>query len=116
MKSSIRWKSISQCNLKNAGSGDTMTREELWTAIVDMRQKNPVKEELGEGKKTDIFKKHSSAINRLSDKEKDEVIELYQMNSQSGRQYKQAFSKVKELLNMEYIPEETDLQEVALDT
>ena len=102
---------------KDAGSGDTMTREELWTAIVDMRQKNPVKEGLGEGKGTDIFKKHSSAINRLSDKEKDEVIELlYQMNSQSGRQYKQAFSKVKELLNMEYIPEESDLQEVALDT
>ena len=33
---------------KDAGSGDTMTREELWTAIVDMRQKNPVKEELEE--------------------------------------------------------------------
>ena len=29
---------------KDAGSGDTMTREELWTAIVDARQKNPVKE------------------------------------------------------------------------
>ena len=26
---------------KDAGSGDTMTREELWTAIVDMRQKSP---------------------------------------------------------------------------
>ena len=26
---------------KDAGSGDTMTREELWTAIVDMRRKNP---------------------------------------------------------------------------
>ena len=219
---------------KDAGSGDTMTREELWTAIVDARKKNPVKEDvneifgisqdpryrakvmkmlddegikykkdgrnaliilgvapkdqkkllnrihkefgmssynmidegkkmtsaqkrefdklykkmdggkehqaikqkiknpvkaddafhslvmkkvLGEGKGTDIFKKYGSIINRLSDKEKDEVIELlYQMNSQSGRQYKQAFSKVKELLNMEYIPEETDLQEVALDT
>jgi len=138
-----------------------MTREELWSAIVDMRRKNPVKEEveeskkmtsaqkrefdklykkmdggkehqaikqkiknpvkaddafhslvmkkvLGEGKGTDIFKKYGSIINRLSDKEKDEVIELlYQMNSQSGKQYKQAFSKVKELLNMEYIPEET---------
>ena len=146
---------------KDAGSGDTMTREELWSAIVDMRRKNPVKEEveeskkmtsaqkrefdklykkmdggkehqaikqkiknpvkaddafhslvmkkvLGEGKGTDIFKKYGSIINRLSDKEKDEVIELlYQMNSQSGKQYKQAFSKVKELLNMEYIPEET---------
>ena len=26
---------------KDAGSGDTMTREELWMAIVDMRDKNP---------------------------------------------------------------------------
>lgn len=26
---------------KDAGSGDTMTREELWTAVVDMRKKNP---------------------------------------------------------------------------
>ena len=26
---------------KDAGSGDTMTREELWRAIVDMRKKNP---------------------------------------------------------------------------
>ncbi len=94
---------------------------------IKQKIKNPVKADdafhslvmkkvLGEGKGTDIFKKYGSIINRLSDKEKDEVIELlYQMNSQSGRQYKQAFSKVKELLNMEYIPEELDLQEVALD-
>jgi len=34
---------------KNAGSGDTMTREELWSAIVDARKKNPVREGLGEG-------------------------------------------------------------------
>ena len=34
---------------KNAGSGDTMTREELWSAIVDARGKNPVREGLGEG-------------------------------------------------------------------
>ena len=33
---------------KNAGSGDTMTREELWSAIVDARKKNPVREGLGE--------------------------------------------------------------------
>ena len=36
---------------KDAGSGDTMTREELWTAIVDARKKNPVKEEVEESKK-----------------------------------------------------------------
>ena len=148
---------------KNAGSGDTMTREELWSAIVDARKKNPVREEveeskkmtsaqkrefdklykkmdggkehqaikqkiknpvkaddafhslvmkkvLGEGKGSDLFKKYSSVINRLSDKEKDEVIELlYTMNTQSGRRYKEAFGKVKELLNMEYIPEETNI-------
>lgn len=63
-------------------------------------------EVIGEGKGSDLFKKYSSVINRLSDKEKDEVIELlYTMNTQSGRRYKEAFGKVKELLNMEYIPE-----------
>ena len=148
---------------KNAGSGDTMTREELWSAIVDARKKNPVREEveeskkmtsaqkrefdklykkmdggkehqaikqkiknpvkaddafhslvmkkvLGEGKGSDLFKKYSSVINRLSDKEKDEVIELlYTMNTQSGKRYKEALGKVKELLNMEYIPEDNIL-------
>ena len=33
-----------EMQFKDAGSGDTMTREELWTAIVDARRKNPVKE------------------------------------------------------------------------
>ena len=95
---------------KNAGAGDTMTREELWNAIVDARNKNPVREGLGEGKGSDLFKKYSSVINRLSDKEKDEVIELlYTMNTQSGKRYKEALGKVKELLNMEYIPEDNIL-------
>jgi hypothetical protein len=67
-------------------------------------------EVIGEGKGSDIFKKYGSIINRLSDKEKDEVIELlYTMNTQSGRRYKEAFGKVKELLNMEYIPEDSDM-------
>ena len=65
---------------------------------------------IDEGKGSDIFKKYGSIINRLSDKEKDEVIELlYTMNTQSGRRYKEAFGKVKELLNMEYIPEDSDM-------
>ena len=65
---------------------------------------------IDEGKGSDLFKKYSSVINRLSDKEKDEVIELlYTMNTQSGRRYKEAFGKVKELLNMEYIPEDSDM-------
>ena len=69
-------------------------------------------ESVAEGKGTDLFKKYNSIINRLSDKEKDEVIELlYQMNSQSGRQYKQAFGKVKELLNLSHTPEGSNIQE-----
>ena len=71
-----------------------------------------IKESVAEGKGTDLFKKYNSIINRLSDKEKDEVIELlYQMNSQSGRQYKQAFGKVKELLNLSHTPEGSNIQE-----
>ena len=70
-------------------------------------------EVIGEGKGSDIFKKYGSLINRLSDKEKDEVIELlYTMNTQSGRRYKEAFGKVKELLNMEYIPEDSDMEDI----
>ena len=56
---------------RDAGSGDTMTREELWTAIVDMRRKNPAPkkptnesvEDLNEAKKLkDIVRKHKSAL------------------------------------------------------
>jgi len=71
-------------------------------------------ESVEEGKGSDIFKKYGSIINRLSDKEKDEVIELlYTMNTQSGRRYKEAFGKVKELLNMDYTPEGANLQEAS---
>lgn len=71
-------------------------------------------EVIREGKGSDIFKKYGSIINRLSDKEKDEVIELlYTMNTQSGRRYKEAFGKVKELLNMDYTPEGENLQEAS---
>ena len=38
-----------EMQFKNAGSSDTMTREELWSAIVDAREKNPVREGIGEG-------------------------------------------------------------------
>ena len=79
--------------------------------MMQKSENDPLKEEvIGEGKGSDIFKKYGSIINRLSDKEKDEVIELlYTMNTQSGRRYKEAFGKVKELLNMEYIPEDSDM-------
>ena len=56
---------------RDAGSGDTMTREELWTAIVDMRRKNPAPkkptnesvEDLNEAMKlAQIVRKHKSAL------------------------------------------------------
>lgn len=37
-----------QMHAKNSGLGDTMTREEIWRACVDIRKKNPVKEEVKE--------------------------------------------------------------------
>ena len=40
-----------QMHAKNSGLGDTMTREEMWKACVDIRKKNPVKEEVEESKK-----------------------------------------------------------------
>ena len=56
---------------------------------------------LDEGKGTDIFKKYNKLIGRLSDNEQSEILDaLYTMNTQSGRRYKEAFGKVKELLNM----------------
>ena len=38
-----------EMHCKNAGASDTMTREELWNAVVDAREKKPVREGLGEG-------------------------------------------------------------------
>jgi len=69
---------------KDAGSGDTMTREELWTAIVDMRKKNPApkRESVSEGRKIqDIVRKHKRELQKaqksgnleLSRKAEDEL-------------------------------------------
>ena len=69
--------------------------------------------QLDEGKGTDVFKKYNKIIGRMSDKEQGEILDaLYTMNTQTGRRYKEAWGKVKELLNMEYTPEETQLDEV----
>ena len=97
------------------GGADTIARSEIKKFYGDKILKSKEvqsalqyanEEVIREGKGSDIFKKYGSIINRLSDKEKDEVIELlYTMNTQTGRRYKEAFGKVKELLNMEYIPE-----------
>lgn len=52
---------------KDAGAGDTMTREELWTAIVDMRRKNPApkKEGINEGMTMkQIMRKHGRHLKK----------------------------------------------------
>ena len=99
-------KGTSQVSMKRKGNEDKIRKYKA-----DGYKEVPV-ESVAEGKGTDLFKKYNSIINRLSDKEKDEVIELlYQMNSQSGRQYKQAFGKVKELLNLSHTPEGSNIQE-----
>jgi hypothetical protein len=65
-----------------------------------------------EGKGTDIFQKYSKVISRLSSKEQDEILDaLYTMNTQSGGKTKEAHSKVKELLNLDYTPEGDNIQE-----
>lgn len=59
-----------------------------------------------EGKGTDVFNKYNKVIGRMSDKEQGEILDaLYTMNTKSGSSYKKAWGKVKELLNMEYVPE-----------
>jgi len=71
-----------------------------------------VGEEMQEGKGTDIFQKYSKVISRLSSKEQDEILDaLYTMNTQSGGKTKEAHSKVKELLNLDYTPEGDNIQE-----
>lgn len=68
----------------------------------------PIKEAKG----TDIFKKYNKVISRMSDKDQGEMLDaLYSMNTEKGARYKDAWSKVKELLNMDYHPEGSDLQE-----
>lgn len=73
------------------------------STLVDIAQRMMQKmgDNLGEGKGTDVFKKYNKLIGRLSDNEQEEVLDaLYTMNTQSGSRYKEAWGKVKELLNM----------------
>ena len=55
-----------QMHAKNSGLGDTMTREEIWRACVDIRKKNPVKESIEEAKMTmkQIMRKHGSHLKK----------------------------------------------------
>jgi hypothetical protein len=63
-----------EMHAKGSGLSDTMTREELWRAVVDIRQKNPVKEEVEEGSfygRDDLVKKWS-----MSKSKKKEHVRL----------------------------------------
>jgi len=52
---------------KNSGLSDTMTREELWRACLDIRKKNPVKEDIDFEKDVELLE--SLLLNEVSDKE-----------------------------------------------
>jgi len=100
-------------NKVNDSNKKKMEKSNIST-LVDLAQRMMQKmgDNLGEGKGTDVFKKYNKLIGRLSDNEQSEILDaLYTMNTQSGRRYKEAWGKVKELLNMDYIPEGVNLQE-----
>lgn len=56
-----------EMHAKNSGLGDTMTREELWKAVVDIRKKNPVKEDIDFEKDVELLE--SLLLNEVQDKE-----------------------------------------------
>lgn len=56
-----------EMHAKNSGLGDTMTREELWRAVVDIRKKNPVKEDIDFEKDLELLE--SLLLNEVTDKE-----------------------------------------------
>lgn len=63
-----------EMHAKGSGLSDTMTREELWRAVVDIRQKNPVKEEVKEDLDEGKYAKYSDLLlqkGRLLAKGKD---------------------------------------------
>jgi hypothetical protein len=89
-------------NKVNDSNKKKMEKSNIST-LVDLAQRMMQKmgDNLGEGKGTDVFKKYNKLIGRLSDNEQSEILDaLYTMNTQSGRRYKEAWGKVKELLNM----------------
>ena len=72
---------------KSAGAGDTMTREELWTAIVDMRKKNPApkREGVNEGMTMkQIMRKHGRHLKKA---EKTGNLELPSKAEQDLQQW-----------------------------
>ena len=100
-------------NKVNDSNKKKMEKSNIST-LVDLAQRMMQKmgDNLGEGKGTDVFKKYNKLIGRLSDNEQSEILDaLYTMNTQSGRRYKEAWGKVKELLNMDYTPEGENLRE-----
>ena len=103
---------------KDAGSGDTMTREELWTAIVDMRKKNPVDTMRHFGEEVEESKKMTSAQKREFDKlyKKMDGGKEHQAIKQKIKNPAKADDAFHSLVMKKVLGEETDLQEVSLDT
>jgi hypothetical protein len=56
-----------EMHAKNSGLGDTMTREEMWKAVLDIRKKNPVKEDIDFEKDVELLE--SLLLNEVQDKE-----------------------------------------------
>lgn len=99
---------------KNAGAGDTMTREELWNAIVDARKKNPVREGLGEGVNVLTTYRQmwedASDIVEVTDKEINAMKQL----SKDAEKIKKNYQKIvnmgdKELKDKKYNKEYEDI-------
>ena len=103
-----------EMHCKNAGASDTMTREELWNAIVDARKKNPVREGLGEG--VNILTTYrqmwedASDIVEVTDKEINAMKQL----SKDAEKIKKNYQKIvnmgdKELKDKKYNKEYEDI-------
>lgn len=103
-----------EMHCKNAGAGDTMTREELWNAIVDARKKNPVREGLGEGVNVLTTYRQmwedASDIVEVTDKEINAMKQL----SKDAEKIKKNYQKIvnmgdKELKDKKYNKEYEDI-------
>ena len=99
---------------KNAGAGDTMTREELWNAIVDSRNKNPVREGLGEG--VNVLTTYRQMWENASDivEVTDKEINAMKQLSKDAEKIKKNYQKIvnmgdKELKDKKYNKEYEDI-------
>ena len=84
---------------------EAKVKEQIHGHDDDLEKKSKFKKEetevVVEGKGTDIFIKYNKVFSRMSDKDQGEMLDaLYSMNTEKGARYKDAWSKVKELLNL----------------